>query len=235
MDSMKLGIMQPYFFPYLGYFQLINLVDKFVIYDDVNFIKGGWINRNYILLNNKRFLITVPLYKASPNQLINQTEIVQNNKWKKKIMKSISQSYSKAPFQKIIIPLISDVVYSNSLTISDLAVKSIKTICCYLDITTPIIYSSQTFNNQYLKSQNRVIDICKKERATHYINPIGGQKLYSKAVFQKNGLILKIHKLKDISYQQQADIFIKNLSIIDLMMFNSKEKIQHFLKEYTLI
>ena len=103
---MKIAIMQPYFFPYLGYWQLMNIVDKFVIYDDVNYIKRGWINRNRILVEGKPFYIHVPVMKASQNKIINEMEVFVDSSLRKKELKTIELAYKKAPFFDSVYPLI---------------------------------------------------------------------------------------------------------------------------------
>ncbi|MFW5701046.1 MAG: WbqC family protein, partial [Cyclobacteriaceae bacterium] len=124
---MKLAIMQPYLFPYIGYFQLIHAVDKFVFYDDVDFIKQGWISRNNILLNNQFFTFTVPLVSISSNQKINRTEIHlhQYQNWRKKFFKTLNQAYKKAPFYKVVMPIIDEVFGAEHKYINDLARESI--------------------------------------------------------------------------------------------------------------
>jgi len=232
---MKLAIMQPYFFPYIGYFQLINVVDKFVIYDDLTFIKQGWINRNKILADGNDFLFTVPLKKLSSYRLINETEISGIQHWKKKIFKTIKYSYKKAPFFEETSQIIHRVLNSEARFIGKLAFLSLKEICQYLEINTQFVESSIMYKNAGLKGQDRVIDICVREDAQHYINLIGGRRLYIKEDFKRKGIILNFIKTKEIVYQQFQNEFVPNLSMIDVMMFNPKQRIQDFLNEYELV
>ncbi|WP_027377493.1 WbqC family protein [Kaistella palustris] len=235
---MKVAIMQPYLFPYIGYFQLIAAVDKFVVYDDVNFIKGGWINRNNILVNKKSNLFTVPLDNSSSFFLINETKI--NLKlysiWKIKFLRTIEQSYKKAPFFNEVYSLIANVLdnYEGDL-ISKLAVASIKSVCEHLKIQTEIIATSETYNNKRLSGQERVLDICSIENATYYINPIGGLQLYSKEIFKSKNIELNFIKSYSIAYKQFDNKFVSWLSIIDTMMFNSVEEINIMLDKYELV
>lgn len=230
--------MQPYLFPYIGYFQLVAAVDKFVIYDDVNYIKGGWINRNNVLINKKGTLFTVPLDKASPFLLINETKI--NLKfytiWKIKFLRSLEQSYKKAPFYLEIYTLVETVleIEGNDL-LSKLAINSIKTISDYLQIKTKIIETSVGYKNIDLSGQNRVLDICKIEKVSQYINPIGGMKLYSKEVFREKGVELNFIKSNTIQYNQFNNEFVPWLSIIDVLMFNTKEEVKTMLNQYELV
>ena len=233
---MKLGIMQPYLFPYIGYIQLINAVDKFVVYDDVNFIKQGWINRNRILLNCKDLMFTVPLKNASSFTPINQTGI--NDKlypaWKTGFLKTVTQGYSKAPFFKEVSALLEEVLSSSSETISALGASGLIHICGYLDIKTEFVLSSSIYKNNHLRAQDRVIDICKKEGATVYMNAIGGMELYSKEDFRNAGLELQFIKTQNVPYKQFNCNFIPWLSIIDVLMFNAPEDITRMLGQYEI-
>ena len=235
---MIVGIMQPYFFPYIGYFQLIASVNKFVIYDDVNFIKGGWINRNNILINKKSNLFTVPLAKASSNTLINDTKINLKfyNIWKVKFLRSLEHSYKRAPYFTEVYNLIENVLEINENDlISKLAVNSIKNVIDYLQLDTEICETSENYNNKIKSGQERVLDICRIEQASQYINPIGGTKLYSKNTFKENGIVLNFVKSKPIVYTQFDNDFSPWLSIIDVLMFNSVSEVNKMINQYELV
>lgn len=234
---MKIAIMQPYFLPYIGYFQLINAVDKFIIYDDVSFIKGGWINRNNILINSNKQLFTLPLSNISSFNTIKNTTIDMKNYsiWLKKFEKTIYSSYKKAPFYERVVNIIFDVLNGEIESISDLNRELLIKISKYLNIKTEFISHSEIYNNSLKKGEERIIDICLQESAKIYINPIGGIELYSKDNFKKNGLELKFLKSKNIEYKQFNNEFVPWLSIIDVLMFNSVEDIQKMLDEYELI
>lgn len=235
---MKLGIMQPYLFPYIGYFQLIHVVDKFVVYDDVNYIKQGWINRNRILNHKEPLTFTVPLSKAGSFAKINEVEINQKlyEGWKNKFLKTLELNYKKAPFFSESAELIHKVLSEQeSKSISKLAVASLLALCNHLGIQKEFVLSSTVYNNQVLSGKDRVIDICKWENATHYINPSGGQLLYSKDNFRENGLKLSFIKSLPVEYPQLKNDFVPWLSIIDVLMFNPIEDIQSFLNKYELI
>lgn len=231
----KVAIMQPYFLPYIGYFQLINTVDTFILYDDVNFINKGWINRNNILVGNKANLFTIPLKNTSQNKLINEIEILNDGKWQKKLLKTIEQSYKKASEFDIFFPILTDIINFQENNISHYIYNSINIISNYLDINTSIIKSSSIYNNVQLKAEERIIDICKKEKANIYINPIGGIELYKKENFEKENIQMHFIKTKPIEYQQFSHSFVPYLSIIDLLMFNDKLKITQFFNEFELI
>ena len=233
---MKLAIMQPYLFPYLGYFQLINAVDKFVISDDVNYIKKGWINRNYILINNNANMFTVPLKKASSNKLIKNIELATSEKWKKKFLKTIQFAYEQAPYFEKVYSIIHEVINTPADLIIKWHLKSIYLIKKYLDIETEIIESEAKYQNREMNSQDIIIDICKKEKSSDYINAIGGRKLYDKEYFKNHKINLYFIKTnEDIKYKQFNNKFVPNLSMIDVMMFNSPKKINEMLDNYELI
>lgn len=231
---MKLGIMQPYFFPYIGYWQLINAVDAYVVYDDVNFIKGGWINRNNILLNGAKHLITLPLEEASSFKLINEILITKNIVLKNKLIKTIKSAYLKAPYFETIMPILESLILDNS-NIAMLNYNIILTIKKYLNIDTEILLSSKIEKDNNLKAQDKVIHIAHILGATEYINAIGGQELYDKEVFKEQNIDLKFIKTNPITYKQFNNEFVSNLSIIDVMMFNPPEKIKEMLDDYELI
>lgn len=232
---MKLAIMQPYIFPYIGYFQLIKAVDKFVLYDDVNFINRGWINRNRILVNGKDSMFTIPLKDASQNKLINEIDVNWDDNWKSKFLKTIEQSYKKAPFYVQILPIIEKTINLERNKFSEIIEQNLRLICEYLDIKTEIIHSSTIYQNIDKKAQERILDICLQEKANHYINPIGGLELYDKEVFAKENMQMNFIKSLPVEYKQFKNEFVPWLSIIDVLMFNSKENINEFLNNYELI
>ncbi|MAJ13311.1 MAG: hypothetical protein CMD09_04870 [Flavobacteriales bacterium] len=229
---MKIAVMQPYFFPYIGYWQLINIVDIFVIYDDVSFIKGGYINRNSLLNKSNAQLITLELFGASSNKKINDINLGDN---RNKLLKTIKQNYSKAPFYNNILPLIEEIINNNEKKLHKFLAFSLIEVSKYLNIKTNFIYSSEIKNNKSLNAQDRLIEISKILNATEFINPIGGIELYDREVFSKNMINLSFLKTSKISYNQFNDNFVSNLSIIDVLMFNDKEQIKSILEMNKLI
>ncbi len=234
---MKLAVMQPYLFPYIGYFQLINAVDTFVIYDDVNFIKQGWINRNSILVGEKAFLFTVPLENQSSFKKINQTFLNEKfyQSWANKFLITIEQNYKKTPFFNDVFPMLKMVFQTENKSIANLAVNSIKSTAKYIGITTEFVDSSVKYGNLHLSSQTRVLDICIKENATQYFNLSGGIDLYSKSDFLENGIDLQFIQSEKIAYSQFNNKFVPNLSIIDILMFNDIRKIKDLINHYKLL
>ena len=234
---MKLAIMQPYFMPYIGYFQLINNVDKFIFYDDVTFIKQGWINRNQILINNKANMFSVPLANASSHTLIKDVLISENRyeKWKKSFLSSIMYNYKKAKNYGPVRELIEDILLKPPESISNFAIKSVIEISKYLDITTEFEICSKQYSNTHLSGQDRVLDICKSEHADTYINPIGGMALYSESKFLGNEIKLHFIKTDNLIYKQFSNEFVPFLSIIDVLMFNDREEILSMLNNFELV
>lgn len=231
---MKIGIMQPYFFPYLGYWQLINAVDRYVVYDDVTYIKGGWINRNNILLNGEKHLITLPLDQSSSFKNINEIEVLGKEFAKNKVIRTIEQAYSKAPYFSTIMPMIEKIICDNS-NIAMLNYSSVFEITQYLSLDTEIILSSKLKKNNELKGQEKVLQINELLGSDTYYNAIGGQGLYSREEFQKRGLKLNFLKMSDVQYPQFKNKFVPGLSIIDVLMFNSVEDIRILLERFTLV
>ncbi len=230
---MKLAIMQPYFFPYLGYFQLINSVDSFVYYDDVNYIKQGWINRNRILFNSSSYLFTLELKGASSNKKINEIEVGCN---RNKLLKTFIQAYSKAPFFEENEFLLRQVFQNKEENLSQYIIQSNSLILNHLDIITSVYISSDLEKNNELKGEEKVIEICKKKGASIYINSFGGQELYSKDEFTKNSLELFFLKTGEIKYLQMGSgEFISNLSIVDVLMHCGKLETLKLLDQYNLI
>ena len=229
--------MQPYLFPYIGYFQLINAVDEFIIYDNIQFTKKGWINRNRILVNGTDEYITIPLKKDSDFLDIKDRYLSQE--WineRKKILNRITESYRKASHFNIIYPIIERIMMYEDKNLFAFIFNSLKELNQYLDIKTPLIVSSIISINHDLKAENKVIELCKARKAKTYINPIGGDELYNKETFKNKGLELKFLKANNITYPQFKNDFVSFLSIIDVMMFNSLEDIKLIInKDYNLI
>lgn len=231
---MKVAIMQPYLFPYIGYFQLIHAVDTFVIYDNIKYTKKGWINRNRILVNGHDEYFSVPIKKDSDALHVNQRVLAETFKEDKiKLLARIKESYRSAPHFSTVLPLIETVMESGKTNLFDFIFFALQSVCHYLDIKTPIVVSSTIDINHQLKGQDKVLAIAKSLGATNYINAIGGIELYSKEDFSNQGITLQFINSKEITYRQFNSNFIPWLSIIDLMMFNSKEKVRDFLSEVT--
>ena len=228
----KVGIMQPYLFPYIGYFQSLHAVDDYVIYDDVNYIKGGWINRNNILIGAQPIRFSVALSDASPNKLINEIDIQDDFI---KFRKTLTMAYAKAPHYVTVMALINEICDSPDKRLARFIGSSIQRIAEYLELSTNIMYSSDLHKDVQLKGQAKVLAICEELGADMYINAIGGRELYDTQSFAKLSIELKFIKTGDIEYRQYGKPFVPWLSIIDVMMFNSPPEIRKMLDIYELV
>jgi len=245
--------MQPYLFPYIGYFQLINAVDKYILYDELTFIKDAWINRNRLLNKgqNKADYFTIPLESKSSNKKINQIKISDQFDWKRKFLNKVYLNYKRAPYFDEVYYFIETMISSEVDYISDFNKKSIIRICDFLDIDTLISTTESYFDSvendikemefkkgidpiEYPIKVLRVLEFCKNESANEFYNSIGGKSLYSKETFRKNNIDLSFIKTDEIHYTQFGNPFVPSLSIIDVMMFNSKDEIQRLLDCYSL-
>lgn len=227
--------MQPYLFPYIGYWQLINTVDTFIIYDNIQFSKKGWFHRNNILLNGKKTLFSIPLKKDSDNLDVANRFISDGaDKEINKIIRQIENGYKKAPYFEDVFPIIKEIFKNDERNLFKYIYNSILLICNYLEIDTKIIISSTIDIDHALKSQDKVIALNKALNATKYINPIGGTELYDFKEFQKENIELCFLESEVPKYKQFSDEFIPYLSIIDIMMFNNKDEIKKMLKKYKL-
>lgn len=232
---MKLGIMQPYFFPYLGYWQLIQAVDQYVIFDDANYIKNGWVNRNRILIAGKPAYFNVPLCGASIHKKINEIMVNPDIRLRQKGLKTLENAYGRAPYFKEVYPLAEEILKGGGANLGEYLTDSIRLICGYLRIDTELLLSSALPKNPDLKGQERILDMCRHLKAEEYYNAEGGQELYSYQKFRENGIRLAFIKSRPVSYRQPAREFIPNLSILDVMMFNSVDAIRGMLGSYELI
>jgi hypothetical protein len=238
---MKIGIMQPYFFPYIGYWQLMNAVDEYLIIDNVNYIKSGYINRNRILVNGNPIYFGIPIKKASQNRLICEHEHDLDEKKIDKLLTTINSAYAKAPYFQSTYEHIKEIlefgITPEGLNLADFLENAIKKTATKLGIDTPIMRSSQEvkLDGSY-RREHLVIAYCKKRNADEYYNAIGGTKLYFQKFFEDSGVALSFVKTnEDISYKQFTDTFVPNLSIIDVMMFCSPEQISDLLTQFSLV
>jgi hypothetical protein len=229
---MKLAIMQPYFFPYLSYFQLLASVDAFVIYDDVNYRKGGWINRNNLLSEGNSKIFTLEVKGASQNKLINQIEIGQSIN---KLLQFLYHSYRKAPEFSNVYPLIEKIMKHEEKNLALFLEYQLREICSYLGLS-PSWYVSSTLNkNSILRGQDKIILICENLGGKQYVNLPGGKSLYSPTSFAEKGIQLSFIESREIIYDQFGKSFVSNLSIIDVLMFNDKNKCFKLLNAVDLV
>jgi hypothetical protein len=230
---MKLAIMQPYLFPYIGYFQLMNAADEFVVYNNIKYTKKGWINRNRILVNGSDAYINFPLKKDSDYLDIKDRCLAEI--WpqeRQKLLNKLRESYRSATYFEQAYSVIEKCILFEDMNLFAFILHSLNILKNYLDISTPFVVSSTIEIDNSLKAQDKVMAICKARQAGVYINPIGGVELYNKEDFTKAGIELFFLKTGAITYKQFNNIFVPSLSIIDVMMFNSKEEIKEYLNSF---
>jgi hypothetical protein len=219
---MKIGIMQPYFLPYIGYWQLIAAVDVFVIYDNIKYTKKGWINRNRFLMNGAEAVFSLPLRKDSDFLDVNQRYLADSYD-REDLLNRFREAYRKAPEFSSVMPLFEKIIRNPVANLFEYIIGSIRAVCEFLEIKTPLVVSSTIACDHSLKAAERVQAICKSVGADAYVNPVGGMELYSKEDFASQGIDLKFLKALPLEYQQSGNPFVPWLSILDVLMFNSNE------------
>jgi hypothetical protein len=230
------AVMQPYIFPYIGYFHLIEASSVFVFYDDVHHIKRGWINRNRILQANDAYLFSVPLSKPSQSRLINETILAIDKKWTSNFYAQLTHAYKKAPYLEDVMDLVTSIIEGQYKTIAELAIASVTGVYDYLGSSFDYLVSSTSFaQSRGISRADRLIQITKELGYRAYVNAPGGKELYSKEYFREQGIELSFIESKQIEYKQISGAFVPKLSIIDILMFNEKERIQDYFSAYSLV
>jgi hypothetical protein len=254
---MKIAIMQPYFFPYIGYFQAIHAVDKYILYDNLNFIKESWMNRNsFLVKNGSPSFFYAELKEKSSFKKISEIELVENDAWRKRMLNSLFLNYKKADYFEEVYPVIETVVNYPTNKLSELNYQSLAKVCEYLELGNKVVRSSNSKSDLETKLHKepvdkndfpalkvtdcnrkviRVLEICRMEGADVFINAIGGQSLYNKKTFKDNGIDLFFVKTLEYKYKQQSAIFYPHLSIIDVLMNCGKIETNALIKNYELI
>jgi hypothetical protein len=250
---MKLAVMQPYFFPYIGYFQCIKAVDKYIVYDRLNYIYQGWVDRNRLVdKSGQIFYIRPQLKDASVSKLISEIQLQPRQFWRQKMIKTLKFSYAGAPYFDETLALISDILSYETESLSDFNFNAIKSICRFLDIETELTNEMQKYEALERELRNkdealleeaeekpevkviRALKLCEMENANVFINAAGGAALYSKPVFKEQGIDLNFIRTNPIQYPQFTQEFFPGLSIIDVLMHNGKEGTKKLLTEYEL-
>ncbi len=227
-----LAVMQPYFLPYIGYWQLMRAVDRFVVYDDVNYIKGGWINRNRILVQGAPAFITVPLVESSPNKRIHALEM-QPAVWRDKLVRTVAQNYANAACFDEVFPVVEGLIRLDENNLAAYLTQQLQVLARFMGIATEIVVCSRRgYDNAQLAGQERVIDMCQQERADVYINAQGGQSLYGAQAFAVAGIRLRFLAMRPVSYRQKRPDFIPYLSILDALMAVGAAGIQEHLDAF---
>ena len=228
------AIMQPHLFPYIGYWQLLQASDCFVVYDDVNYINRGWINRNRILINNQPGLITLPLLQASQNRKIRDIEIAPAAQWQRRLLRTLEMTYRKAPCFDQVFPLLEQVLGIEERNLSAFLSHQLHAIARFMGIQTRIVASSTIYRNDHLAAQARILDICRQEQATTYLNAQGGRSLYEPAAFAELGIELRFIAMRPLPYPQRGEGFTPYLSIVDALMEVGPDGIGEYLCAYDL-
>lgn len=228
-------IMQPYFFPYIGYYQLIAQSDVFVLYDEVQYIRSGWSNRNRILRQCSPHYLTFPLVSADFRLSYRERAYKEGQDSRDQILRSVTEAYKKAAYFDVVYALVAEIMSFPSATVSIFNRNAIAKTAGYLGVDRRIIASSELEPSPKLAGPARVLDICRQLGGTRYVNAIGGQALYDKHQFAEAGMELTFCRTREIKYDQGCKDQFPNLSIIDVMMHNSPQAIQAMLDEYDLV
>lgn len=222
---MKLAIMQPYFLPYIGYFQLIGAADIFVVYDNIKYTKKGWVNRNRMLRNGADVTFSLPLAKGSDSLDIVERELALDFN-REKLLNQFKGAYAKAPQFDATFPLLANIVRNEENNLFRYIYQSIIDLCDHLDLKTEIRISSDIDVDHDLKSQDRVLALCQALGADRYINAIGGVDLYRREDFAAQGIELQFIKSMPFDYPQFVGATVPWLSIVDILMFNPLDVVQ---------
>ena len=231
---MRLAIMQPYFLPYIGYWQLMGAVDAFVVYDRIKYTKKGWINRNRMLLNGSDALFSLPLGQGSDSLMVCERQLAHSFD-RQKLLAQLASAYRKAPQFESLHPLLQRVVLDPSSNLFDYLWQSIVKLREHLKLKTQLIVSSTVAHDESLRAQDKVLAICESLGAKTYVNAIGGLDLYQSEAFAARGIELKFHKASPIEYPQFGQAFVPWLSIIDVLAFNASADMDDLLNRYTLL
>lgn len=230
-----IAVMQPYLFPYLGYFQLIAAADVFVLGDDLHYVRSGWVNRNRILQNDAARLISFPLKKDRFQLPINQRQLCDTfSDEAERLIRLLTECYHEAPYFAQVMPLVERLIRFPQQNIALYAEHAIREMCAYLHIVTPIMRSSDLLLGNPVDKQERIIRIAHTFEATTFVTPEGGSVVYDRDHFARNGLLVRFFRMDPVEYRQFKQPFVGNLSIIDVLMFNCVEQVQQMLTRYQL-
>jgi hypothetical protein len=254
---MKLAVMQPYFFPYIGYFQCIHAADKYILYENLDYITEGWMHRNRILVkNSKPVYINARINGKSSSKKISEIALDQSPQWKKKLLHSVMLNYRGSHYFEEVYPLVETLVNGNQQFLFEYNAAIIKGISRFLDIETEIISDNSGYlaleerlekmdekdyalfpqlTTRPVKKVARVLEMCAAEKATVFLNAIGGRELYLKDEFKNYGIDLFFIKTGAITYPQFSREFYPHLSVIDALMHKGKEGTKELLNDYELV
>ncbi|MEF8752471.1 MAG: WbqC family protein [Accumulibacter sp.] len=227
--------MQPYFLPYIGYFQLMSAVNVFVIYDEIKYTKKGWINRNRFLRNGADEVFTLPLKKGSDSLQIVERHLAEEFDGRK-LLAQFSGAYRHAPCFDSTFDVLQTIVLHPERNLFGYLHHSLSVLAAQLDIGAEIRASSSIDFDSQLKAQEKVLAICEACGASEYINSIGGTELYSREAFAARGIELRFLRPHPLEYAQSGKPFVPCLSIVDVLMFNPASRVaSSMLSAYDLI
>ncbi|MGD9602997.1 MAG: WbqC family protein [Gammaproteobacteria bacterium] len=233
---MILAVMQPYFFPYLGYWQLVRAVDTFIILDDVNYIVRGWVNRNRILINGEARYVTIPLQNASQNRTIDEVLLDPSTAWRDRLVRSIEMAYRKAPHFTEVFPLVEGLLRHPAERLADYLSHQLRTLAGHLAPETRFACAGEILPKGDLKGQDRILALCGHLGATTYRNLPGGQSLYDAASFHTLGVRLEFVSMRPEPYPQlRVPAFVPALSVIDALMGLGLAGVYERMAQYDLV
>lgn len=224
---MKIAVMQPYFLPYIGYFQLMSAVDRFVLFDNVQYVRQGWINRNRILQHNQPGVITLPLAKDSRFLAINDRHL-SDNFIRENLLNQFIDAYRNAPYFHSIFPVVEEIINCSHENLSAYICHSLMILRQMLSLECEIMLSSDVAIDHKLRAQDKILSICSTLGAHTYINLPSGRELYDSESFQRQDINLQFIQPEYVCYRQFGAEFVPWLSIIDVLMFNSKNEVINF-------
>jgi hypothetical protein len=231
---MRLAVMQPYLFPYIGYWQLMRAVDRFIVLDDVHYINRGWINRNQVLVNGAATYITAPLSGASQNKSICDIRLDSQRDWRQKLSRTVKYAYARAPCFEQVFPLVDAMIRVDSNQLSDYLTRQLTGMARFIGVSTEVFLASARCPSRGPRGQERIIDICRHEQAATYINLPGGRALYDAQAFKAAGIELAFLDVRAKAYRQVSPGFIPNLSIIDTLRSVGREGVADHLDSFLL-
>jgi hypothetical protein len=226
----RVGIMQPYFLPYLGYYQLIENCDVFVLYDNIEYSKRGWINRNRMLFNGAPRTFTLPLAHSSDHLDIADKQIAAEFN-PDKLFSLFRQAYRRAPHWESVNGTVVDVLRFPNRNLFDFLKNALELTTSAMGVDTPVISSSGVDIHPRLHGQDRVLATCQALGATEYVNPIGGLELYDGNAFRQQGIELRFLRSGLSPYRQFNNTFVDSLSVVDAMMFLDADELSLRLKD----
>jgi hypothetical protein len=231
---MTVGIMQPYFLPYIGYWQLMAAVDRFVVYDNIQYTKKGWINRNRFLRDGGDEYFTVPIRKASDFLDVRERELAADFD-RDRLLRVLESAYRRAPEFGAVFPVVERIVRAPMTNLFEYIFHSLVEMAAFLEIRTPLVISSTIAIDHSLTAERRVLAICRALGADRYVNPIMGGALYSREAFAAESIRLELLRPRPRAYAQLGAAFVPSLSILDVVMFNPRETVREMLSEADVV